>query len=212
MNSLLVSLLAVTLAPLFIASWRASLLGLACQGVLMALMLCGLPHALRSAADWLALIDLGVVRGVLAPLALYGVLRRRGVRARNDVIPPDLISWLLAIASVPASFSFATSLVSTPGEQQTLVAVSCAALLLGLFVLATRSDALSQVIGVLRVENAIALFEFGGERHEPALFVQLGLASVFAVTVGLLAGYLNTLSVEGDGLLVSSPEAEGPTL
>jgi hydrogenase-4 membrane subunit HyfE len=197
---------------LFIASWRASLLGLACQGALMALTLCRLPHALESAADWIALLDLAVVRAGLAPLGLYAVLRMRSARARNDVIPPDLISWLLAIAMVPVSFSFAATLVAAPGEQQTLVAVSCAGLLLGLFVLSTRSDPLSQVIGALRVENAIALFELGGERHESSVFVQLGLIGVFGVTVALFARYLHTLSFEAGGLLAGASEAEGPTL
>lgn len=212
MNPLLISLLGVTLAPLFIASWRASLLGLACQGALMALALCRQPHALQSAADWIALLDLAVVRAVLVPLGLYAVLRARNARARNDVIPPDLLSWLLAIGSVPVSFSFAARLLPAPGEQQTLVAVSCAGLLLGLFVLATRPDPLSQVIGVLRVENAIALFELGGERHGSAMLVQLGLVSVFCLTVGLFARYLSTLHLDGRGALASDVEAEGPAL
>lgn len=211
MNPLLISLLGVTLAPLFIASWRASLLGLACQGTLMALLLCRLPHALESATDWIALLDLAVLRGGLAPLGLYAVLRRRNVRARTDVIPPNLISWLLAIAMVAMSFSFAAKLVAA-GEQQTLVAVSCAGLLLGLFVLSTRSDPLSQIIGALRVENAIALFELGGERHGSAVFVQIGLLGVFGVTVALFAGHLSTLSVEAGALLAGGSEAEGPTL
>jgi hydrogenase-4 membrane subunit HyfE len=211
-NPLLISLLGVTLAPLFIASWRASLLGLACQGTLMALLLCRLPHALESATDWITLLDLAVLRGGLAPLGLYAVLRMRNVRARNDVIPPNLISWLLAIAMVAMSFSFAAKLVAAPGEQQTLVAVSCAGLLLGLFVLSTRSDPLSQIIGALRVENAIALFELGGERHGSAVFVQIGLLVVYGVTVALLGGHLSTLSVEAGAFFAGGSEAEGPTL
>lgn len=212
MNPLLIALLGVSLAPLFIASWRASLLGLGCQGALMALALCRQPHALESAADWIALLDLAVVRGGLTPLGLYAVLRSRNAPARNDVIPPDLLSWLLAIAVVPVSFSFAARLVATSGEQQTLVAVSCAGLLLGLLVLSTRSEPLSQIIGALRVENAIALFELGGERHASAVFVQLGLLGVFGVTVALFARHLSTLSFERGALLPGDPEPEGPTL
>jgi hydrogenase-4 membrane subunit HyfE len=211
LNPLLISLLGVILIPLFISSWRTSLLGLACQGGLMA-MLYRLEHTLHSPGDWLALLDLAVIRGLLAPLTLYGVLRARHARPRNDVIPPDLVSWTGAIAMVLVSFSFAGTLVETPGEQQTLVAVASAGLMLGFLVLATQADPLSQVIGALRVENAIALFELGGERHESHVVVQLGLISVFAATVSFFAWYLSTLSSEGVPAVPADAEAEGPTL
>ncbi len=211
MNPLLIALLGVILLPLFVASWRASLLGLAGQGALMALVLYRVAHPLHSAASWLALLDLAVLRGVLVPLVLYRVLRARNTRPRNDVIPPNLISWTVAIAMVLVSFSFAGTLVAASGERQTLVAVSTSGLMLGLLVLSTRSDPLSQVIGALRVENAIALFELGGERHEAQALVQLGLSAAFAGTVVLFARYLHTLG--SDGPAVGAPaEAEGPTL
>ena len=211
MNPLLISILGVILVPLFISSWKTSLLGLACQGGLMALVLCRLEHTLSFPEDWLALFDLAVVRGLLAPLALYGVLRARRARARNDVIPPHLVSWTAAIALVLVSFSFAGSLLEAPAEQQTLVAVAAAGLTLGFLVLATQEDPLSQVIGALRVENAIALFELGGERHESSV-VRLGLIGSFAFTVLFFAWYLTTLSSESVAAVPASVEAEGATL
>jgi hydrogenase-4 membrane subunit HyfE len=211
-NPLLIALLGVILIPLFISSWRASLLGLACQGGLMALLRNRLEHGLHSPGDWLALLDLAVIRGLLAPLALYGVLHARHARPRNDVIPPDLVSWTAAIAIVLVSFSFAGRLVETPGDQQTLVAVASAGLMLGFLVLATRADPLSQVIGALRLENAIALVELDAERHESHVFVQLGLVAVFAATVLFFAWYLSTLSSEDVPAVAVDAEAEGPTL
>jgi hydrogenase-4 membrane subunit HyfE len=209
---LLISLLAVVLAPLFIGSWRASLWGLAGQGGLMALIAYRQPQALAAATGWLVLLDLFVIRSAWMPLTLYRVLHARSARARIDVIPPDLLSWAIAIGLVLVSFSFAGKLVTPPGEQQTLVAVCASALLLGLFVLATRTDPLNQVLGALRVENAIALFELGGDRHESALFVQLGLMAVFAATVVLFARHLSVSRFEGPRATPAEAEAEGPTL
>jgi hydrogenase-4 membrane subunit HyfE len=211
LNPLLFSLLGVILVPLFMASWRTSLFGLAGQGALMALVSYRLEHASHSLGHWLTLFDLAVVRGLLVPLTLYGVLRAQNARARNDVIPPNLISWTVAIAMVLISFSFAGTLLTTHDGQQTLVAVASAGLMLGLLVLSTRADPLSQVIGALRVENAIALFELGGDPHEAQVFVQLGLIGVFVATVALFAWYLSWLNPEGPDVTRASA-VEGPTL
>jgi hydrogenase-4 membrane subunit HyfE len=212
LNPLLISLLGIILLPLFIGSWRGSLLGLAAQGALMALVRWHLEPGLRSAADWLALIDLAVLRGALAPLLLSRVFRARAARARNDVLPPDLFSWALAIAIVLVSFSFAGTLVEPRGEQQTLVAVASASLMLGFLVLSTVSDPLSQVLGALRIENAIALFELGGEQHAAPPFVRCGLIGVLGVTVALFAWHLGTLSSLDGNVLPADAEPEGPTL
>jgi hydrogenase-4 membrane subunit HyfE len=212
LNPVLLLLLGVILLPLFMASWRVSLLGLACQGALMALALRRLEPDAQSPGYWLSLFDLAILRGCVIPVALYGVLRARTRRARNDVIPPDLISWTVAIAMVLMAFSFAGTLVTTHGEQQTLVAVASAGLMLGFLALSTRADPLSQVIGALRIENAIALFELGGERHESSFLVHLGLIGVFAATVAFFAWYLNTSSPDDPAVAVSTPDPEEPTL
>jgi hydrogenase-4 membrane subunit HyfE len=189
------------------------LLGLAGQGALMALLLCRAEPVLDSPGNWLLFIDLAVLRGVLAPLALYGVLRARKARARNDVIPPDLLSWTVAIAMVLLSFSFASALVPASGEQQTLVAVASAGLIVGFLVLSTGADPLSQVIGALRIENAIVLFELGGARHAPPLFLQIGFIGVFVVTVVLFAHYLDASLPDALAAAAGpSADAEGPTL
>ena len=212
MSPLLVALLGILLIPLFVATWRTSLLGLACQGVLMALIARQLEPGPNTLGQWLTLAELAVVRGFVAPLALYGVLSARKTPGRNDVIPPNLLSWTLALALVLVSFSFSELLVSESGEQQTLVAVASTGVLLGFLVLATQSDPFSQMIGALRIENAIALLELGGKRHESPMFIQLGLLAIYLATVAFFRSYLSTLgSSEAAG---PEPDAgfEGPTL
>ena len=209
MSPLLVALLGVLLLPLFFATWRASLFGLACQGALIASIVHGLHHPPTTAASWFALLELVVVRGFAAPLALYTVLRAQQAPPRSDLAPPNLLTWTLALALVLVSFTFSDFLVNDPGEQQTLVAVATAGVLLGFLVLAAQSGPFSQMVGVLRIENAIVLLERGVGGHEEPLGVQLGLAAVFVATVAFFRWYLShlgrdTSASDGDG---SSPGA-----
>jgi hydrogenase-4 membrane subunit HyfE len=211
-SPLLVALLGVLLIPLFLATWRSSLFGLACQGFLMTLIAYRLhPHP-SSPEDWVRLIDLAVVRGVVAPLALYTVLSARKTPSRNDVIPPNLLSWTLAFGMVLVAFTFSEKLVPAAGDQRTLVAVVSAGVMLGFLVLASQSGPFSQMIGALRIENAIALLELGEERRGAGLPLQLALLGIFLVTVALFRWYLATLG-SSDAAAPTSPSGpEGPTL
>lgn len=212
MSPLLVALMAVLVLPLFIATWRASLLGLGCQGILIALIAYRFEHSPNTLAAWLTLADLAVVRGLLAPLALYTVLRAQNVPARNDLIPPNFLSWTLALGIVLLSFSLAELLVTQVGEQRTLVAVAAAGVMLGFLVLSTQSSPFSQMVGVLRIENAIALLELGGPGHEQPLGLQVGLLAAFIATVAYFRWYLTNLDPGGVASSVEHSRQEGPTL
>ena len=206
MSPLLVALLGVLLIPLFVATWRASLFGLGCQGVLMALIAYRLAPVPRAPGEWVTLFDLAVVRGLVAPLSLFTVLRAHRAPRRNDVIPPNLLSWTLALALVLMSFSFAEMLEPEAGEQRTLVAVAATGVMLGFLVLATQSGHFTQMIGALRIENAIALFELGGERHEAPLGPQVGLLVVFVATIGFFRWYLTHLGNGARGVIPDGPK------
>lgn len=209
MSPLLVALLGVLLIPLFVAKWRASLLGLAFQGVLTAFVAYRLDPRPDTPGDWLTLIDLALVRGVAAPLALYRVMAVGKAPARHEVIPPNLLSWTIALSMALVSFTFAEVLVTEPGDQRTLVAVATSGVLLGFLVLATQHSPFSQMIGALRIENAIALLELGGHPHEAPLALQAGLLAVFVATVALFRWYLGALVRPPAG---EPSESEAPTL
>lgn len=215
MSPLLIALLGVLLIPLFVATWRTSLFGLACQGFLMAFITYRMDPIPHTAAGWLTLVDLGVVRGLVAPLALYTVLSARRAPPRNDVIPPNLLSWTVAFGMVFVSFSFAETLVHEPGEQRTLVAVAVSGLLLGFLVLATQSGPFGQMIGALRIENAIAVLEFGGARHDKhavPLGAQIGLLAMFLMTVFFFRYYLGVFGPLDRASHAAPADKEGPTL
>ena len=190
MNPILISFVGVLIVPLFVASWRLSLFGLAAQGLLMAWISYDLHPGPDSLSAWIQMIDLVIVRGLGAPIALYAVLRGQGASARNDVIPPNLMSWTLAIVLVLVAFRFADMLVPGDGDEHSFVAAASAGVLLGLLVLATQTGPFSQMVGVLRIENGIAMFELSGH-HDPAM--QVAQTVILVATILLFRWYLKTL-------------------
>ncbi len=214
MSPLLIGMLGILVVPMFVASWRLSLLALAGQGLIMAWIGYQLDPLMDTPAAWRSLFDLLVVRGVAAPLLLYTALRARRVGPSADVRPPNLMSWTLAVAAVLLAFRFAELIEPTAADdEQTFIAVATASLLLGLLLLATQGGAFSQMVGVLRLENAIALFELGSAAAAPpvptvnggepgllelggqhgALALGVSQTAVLVVTLLLFRWYLTTL-------------------
>ncbi len=190
MSPLLIALLGVLVIPLFVATWRTSLWGLSLQGLLMAWLAYRIEPHPSTWSQWLTLADLALLRGIVAPYALFRVLRARNVPARHDLIPPNLLSWTFALGCVLVSFNLAQALVPAAAAEQSRVAVATAGVMVGFLVLATRSTVFSQMMGALRIENAIALFELSGEHHSESVAVQLGQMLVFALTILLYRWYL----------------------
>jgi hydrogenase-4 membrane subunit HyfE len=206
---LAIALLGVLLVPLFVATWRTSLLGLACQGLIMAWLAYRLGSSPRTLHGIVKLADLAVVRGLIAPWALYRVLRGQNRPARNDVIPPNLLSWTLAFGAILMAFNFASALVPGYGQERTLLAVATSALLLGFLVLASQVGTFSQIVGALRIENAIALFELGDAPEHAAVGIEVGLSLVVLATILLYRWYLAHL--DGAAADLATP-IEGPTI
>ncbi len=191
MTYLLVAFLVATVVPLFVASWRSSLVGLGAQGLVMAAILVerGWPH---SASGVVLLADLLVLRTYVVPRYLYGILRSQRAARRSDFIPANLLSWTLACALVVGAFHFGTALCPEGGDAALHVSVASGALLLGLLVLATQHRVFAQVAGALRIENAIALFELAGG-HALPLPVQLGLTGALVLSLLTFGAFMRRL-------------------
>jgi hydrogenase-4 component E len=192
---LLITLLVALVLPLLTSSWRLSLVGLGVQGLLMTAMVVqrGWDY---SAPNLLLLIDLLVLRTWFVPRHLFAIMREQGGPARSDVIPANLLSWTMAGALVLVGFRFAALLHPAGGVMTTHVAVATSGLLLGLLVLATQVSTFGQILGVLRVEYAIALFELAAG-SEPGLPVQVGVTSVLFLSVLTLGSFLRKLGAVG---------------
>jgi hydrogenase-4 component E len=97
---------------------------------------------------------------------------------------------MLVVGIVLASFRFANELSKSEPSNPLHIATVTAALLLGLFVLSSQGSMFSQIVGLLRIENAVALFELLPASHVPVP-IQLGLSFVFLVTVILFGHFLS---------------------
>jgi hydrogenase-4 component E len=188
LTHLLIAFLALTLFPLLVASWRVSLLGLALQALLLGWMLIR-THAQPSAALSIQFVDLVLLRGIVAPHILYRVLARQRAPRRNDVIPSNLFSWGFVSALVFVSFRFAGALAGPDLPSSLGFATATAALLLGMYVLASQNSMFSQMVGLLRIENAIALWELLLPLHVE-LPVAVGCSAVFLGTVVVFGRFL----------------------
>jgi hydrogenase-4 membrane subunit HyfE len=185
--------LVAILVPLLAARWRISLLGLAAQGVLLWYAADG--PTFHPDLGWLiTTVDCLVVRGIVAPFLLYLAYAGRGHADRNDVVPPNLFVWMVVVLLVVMTLRFADQLAPV-GAGDPRVGVAASALVIGFFVLATQRSVFSQIIGALRIENAVALLEIAGSSHhvdDPRLrALQLVLG---AVAAGMYAWYLDALA------------------
>lgn len=190
MGPLLMALLGMMLLPLFVGSWRTSLAGLCSQGILLAWVAYRIHPELDTAGQWITLFDLVVVRGIGAPLFLYRVMRAHRVAARYDVLPPNLLSWTIALVFVMIAFNVADTLVPESGDPETMIAVATTGLLLGFLILATQAGPFSQIAGAIRIENAVALFALAENSAGQPLAIELGQLFIVAVTIGLYRWHL----------------------
>lgn len=196
MTGLLIAFVITLLVPLFIGKWRTSLLGLAMQGALMASIALRQRGIHLSVESAVTALDLVVLRAVAMPVALYLVLRRQNAPARNDVIAPNLFSWAMALALVAVAYRTADRLVPVEGNEQALAAVACAAFLLGMFILSTARGTVSQIIGLMRIENAIALFELGSLSDHVSVGIRISQTAIMLVSIGFYRWYLVALAPE----------------
>jgi hydrogenase-4 membrane subunit HyfE len=210
MSPLLVSLLGMLLIPLFISSWRFCLLGVSGQGLLMAWMAYRTHPDPLSLEGMVVMADLALIRGIGVPVALYQVLHSRNVPHGNDLVSPNLLSWTLALGMVLLAFNFAALLVDVPGEPRYVVAVAASGVMLGLLILATPSGILSQLVGALYIENAVALFEHIGHGHPESIGLRLGQIAVVTITFLFYRWYLAKIGTAAE---TDAPEAlERPAL
>ncbi len=121
----------------------------------------------------LAAINL-TVKGIILPLLLLRAMKRASVKRELEPLAGYSVSAVLVLIFCGASFILADKL-ALPSPQGTLtVATAFTVLLTGLFIVAARKKALTQVIGFLVFENGITLFGTGLMQHHHFL-VELGI-------------------------------------
>lgn len=128
-----------------------------------------------------ALLEILVVRAVVAPALLRRAIRLRA-EPNLDLMPSNLFAWAIAITLIVLAFEFGAPAM-TDRQALTLGAVS-ATVVVALLLLSTNDSPPAQLVAVLFMENALALFESLLPEAWP-LPVHGALGFIYVLTVGV---------------------------
>ena len=135
-------------------------------------------HLLFSAALTIAL------KGIAIPWFLMRVIDRIGIHREIEPIVNVPSSLLICLGLTVVGYRVSTGLADgADGAAHHVIGVSLSMLLMGLFLMVTRRKAVTQILALLTVENAVFLVALGATTGMP-LIVELGIS--FDVMVAVL--------------------------
>jgi hydrogenase-4 component E len=135
-------------------------------------------HLLASAA-----LTIGL-KGVVIPWFLMRVIDRIGIHREIEPIVNVPSSLLICLGLTVVGYRVSTGLAEGgAGAAHHVIGVSLSMLLMGLFLMVTRRKAVTQILALLTVENAVFLVALGATTGMP-LIVELGIS--FDVIVAVL--------------------------
>ncbi|PKO85535.1 MAG: hypothetical protein CVU18_19650 [Betaproteobacteria bacterium HGW-Betaproteobacteria-12] len=129
----------------------------------------------------LAALEVLLVRALLVPYLLRRALRKTP-QARNSLMPSNLFAWGVAITLIILAFKFGDG---ARGDVRALtLGVAAATTMIAFLILATNHEPSAQLVAVLFMENALALFESLLPEPWP-LPVHLAVSGVYILTVAV---------------------------
>ncbi len=141
----------------------------------------------------IAIVVTAAVKVILAPYFLARLVRRNQLRFSSTTYlsSPETLLVLALIVALSFSHYFAP-LANLSPESPTLVLLSLASFFISLFLLVNKKGALSQMLGILSVENSIVAFAlFTGLEQSPAL--ELGITFDILVWVAIATVFISML-------------------
>lgn len=191
----LILILLAALVPVFFGKTRSAPFWLAVQAVALAWN-SAVQHEAGGLHAVAALVEVLVVRALIAPLLLRRAIRQRS-EPNLDLLPSNLFTWAIGISLVVLAFDFGgAAMEDVPALALGVVGGLVA---LSLLLLSTNNAAPAQLVAVLFMENAIAVFE--SLLPEPwAWPVHAALTLVYLVTVGVGCWLIGTPQPRAPGL------------
>lgn len=188
MTNLYLLYVATLAVPLLFPFWRATVLALGAQGLILALVL-SLDHEPGSAGFVVELGTLLAVRAVFVPA--YLLWQSRGVDSPEPfaLIGPSLWSRLTAAGLLALAFAFGAAASGPSAEQRWQLGTAAAAILLGLFVLTNQRQYAAQLAGLFIFEGGVTMVELLSPNPIP-LPVQLGVSVIDVLFVLTCGSYL----------------------
>jgi len=190
----LVAFLVAAIIPIFFGKTGSAPFWLAAQALALGWNVVALSTEL-SGHTLVALLEVLIVRAVVAPRLLRRAIRLRA-EPNLDLMPSNLFAWAIAIALIVLAFEFGAPAM-TDRQALTLGAVG-ATVAVALLLVSTNHAAPAQLVAVLFMENALALFESLLPEPWP-LPVHGALSVIYLATVGV------------GSWLIGAPEAAAPT-
>jgi len=155
------------------------------------------PHLLASAA-----LTIGL-KGVLIPWFLMRVIDRIGIHREIEPYVNIPSSLLVCLGLTVVGYRVGAGLVrDAGGHAHHVIGVSLSMLLMGLFMMVTRRKALTQVLALLTVENAVFLVALGATTGMP-LIVELGISFDVILAVLILGVFVHRIADRFDSMDVS---------
>ena len=126
-------------------------------------------------------LEVLLVRAWLVPTLLRRALVGQSA-ARQDLMPSNLFAWGVAISLIILAFRFGDG--ARADVRALTLGVVAATVMIAFLILATNREPAAQLVGLLFMENALALFE--SLMPEPwALPVHLAVSGVYILTVAV---------------------------
>jgi hydrogenase-4 membrane subunit HyfE len=191
--SLIIFLVAVVI-PVFFSKIRSAPIWLAVQAVALGWNAVA-HHGGFSLHSVIALLELLVARAAIAPLLLRRAIHLRA-QPNLDLMPSNLFTWVIAIALIVLAFKFGAPSMSD--SQALTLGVVGATVTVALLLLSTNNSPPAQLVAMLFMENALALFESLFPEPWP-LPVHGSLSAIYLLTVlvgSWLIGTPDTTAVE----------------
>ena len=136
---------------------------------------------------WAAAFLTLTVRAMAVPAELFGVLRAVALRRETRPLLSTRYALILAVTLALVAFFAAGHLeLSGAFPARNALPVSLALTFIGLLLMATRRKAVSQLIGLITIENGIFLAGLIATLGMP-LFVEIGIFFDLLVAVGVTA-------------------------
>ncbi len=180
MTAALMLFLAAAVVPVFFGRIRAMPVWLALQAVALAWA----GAASHGAGSWHGVVAAGEVlllRALLAPWLLQRALRRRAEPDR-ELMPSNLFAWAIALSLIVLAFQFGAP---AGGDREALtLGVVGGTVAVALLLLASNDSPPAQLVALLFLENALALFETLMPMPWP-LPVHAALGTIYVLTVGV---------------------------
>jgi hydrogenase-4 membrane subunit HyfE len=138
-------------------------------------------HGDVSVHTLIAGLEVLVVRAWLVPTLLRRILVNQPA-ARMDLMPSNLFTWGIAVTLIILAFKFGEG--ARIDVRSLTLGVMAATVMIALLILSTNQEPSAQLVALLFMENALALFESLMPEPWP-LPVHVALSGVYIVTVAV---------------------------